>query len=232
MSKKQKVAVILAGGQGTRLRPYTSVLPKPLVPVGGKPILEIIIIKLKKNGFKKIFICLQKKYDLIKIYFGDGKKYGVDIKYIYEKKALSTMGPLKLIKNLPNNFIIMNGDILTNLNLNNFYNYHLKSKKIFSVAVKSIYHKVDYGILKFTKSKLVDFLEKPKFNYHVSMGIYAANKKVLKIIPKNTFFGFDKLMKTFLKQNKEINTFKSKKMWLDIGRPSDYYKANKKFSSK
>ena len=162
------------------------------------------------------------------MYFGDGSKFGVKISYIYENKPLSTMGPLKLIKNLPKNFLVMNGDILTNLNLLNFFKSHIKSNKIFSVAIKSIYHQVDYGILKFKKEKLTDFLEKPKFKYHVSMGIYLANKELLKFIPKNKFFGFDDLMKKMIKNKNEINVCNSSSSWLDIGRPSDYIKANKK----
>ncbi|MDA9723198.1 sugar phosphate nucleotidyltransferase [Candidatus Pelagibacter sp.] len=225
---KELTAVILAGGQGTRLRPFTSVLPKPLVPVNGKPILEIIINKLKKNKFKNIIICLSKKNNLIKAYFGDGYKFGVKINYVYEKKPLSTMGPLKLIKKPPKNFLVMNGDVLAGLSLIDFYNFHIKSEKIFSVAVKSIFHQVDYGILKFKKKKLTEFLEKPKFNYHVSMGIYLVNKELLKLIPSNKFFGFDDLMKKLIKSKQDINIYNSKSSWLDIGRPSDYMKANRK----
>ena len=226
---KNLTAIILAGGQGTRLRPYTSVLPKPLVPVNGKPILEIIINQLKKNKFKNIIICLNKKNNLIKVYFGDGSKFGVKISYVYEVKPLSTMGPLKLLKKIPKNFLVMNGDILTDLNFLNFFKSHLSSQKIFSVAVKSIFYKVDYGILKFKRKKLSEFLEKPSFNYHVSMGIYVASKELLKLIPSNKFYGFDNLMKRLIKDNEDINIFKSKKSWLDIGRPADYIKANKMY---
>ncbi len=227
MYSSSNTAVILAGGQGTRLQPYTSVFPKPLVPVGGKPILEIIIKQLRNNNFKKIVICLNKKNDLIRLYFGDGSKFGVKIKYVYEKKALSTMGPLHLIKNLPKNFLIMNGDILSEINYKRFYQKHIKSKKNLSVAVKGITQKIDYGILKFKNQKLIEFQEKPKLKFSVSMGIYAANKNILRWIPKNKFFGFDNLMKNLIKSNQFINAIKYKNNWLDIGRPSDYYKANK-----
>ena len=226
---KNLTAVILAGGQGTRLRPYTSVLPKPLVPVNGKPILEIIINQLKKNKFKNIIICLNEKNNLIKVYFGDGSKFGVKISYVYEKKPLSTMGPLKLLKKIPKNFLVMNGDILTSLNFLDFFKSHLTSQRIFSVAVKSIFYKVDYGILEFKEKKLKEFLEKPSFNYHVSMGVYVASKKLTKFIPKNKFYGFDNLMKSMIKNKIDINIFKSKKSWLDIGRPEDYIKANKMY---
>jgi NDP-sugar pyrophosphorylase family protein len=229
MYSSKNTAVILAGGKGTRLRPYTSVFPKPLVPVGGKPILEIIIKKLKINSFKRIIICLNKKNDLIKIYFGDGKKFGVKINYVYEKKALSTMGPLHLIKNLPKNFLIMNGDILAEINYKKFFQEHSKSKKKFSVAVKSISQKIDYGVLKLENKNVVKFLEKPKLHFNVSMGIYAANIDILKWIPKNKFYGFDNLMKNLIKNKQTINISKYKNNWLDIGRPLDYHKANKKY---
>lgn len=232
MYSSNNTALILAGGQGTRLKPYTSVFPKPLVPVDGKPILEIIIQKLKKNNFRKIIICLNKNNNLIKVYFGDGKKFGVKIEYVYEKKPLSTMGPLHLVKKLPSNFLIMNGDILSDISYKKFFKDHISSKKKFSVAIKSISHKIDYGILKFTNKKLIGFLEKPKLNFDVSMGIYAANKSILKWIPKNKFYGFDNLMNNLIENKQDINTSKYKNNWLDIGRPSDYYRANKKYKSK
>ena len=154
MYSSTNTAVILAGGQEQDCNPTHLFFQSPLFRVGGKPILEIIIKKLKNNNFKKIIIFLNKKNNLIKLYFGDGTKFGVKINYVYEKKALSTMGPLHLIKNLPKNFLIMNGDILAEINYKKFYQEHTKSKKKFSVAVKGFTQKIDYGILKFKKQKI------------------------------------------------------------------------------
>lgn len=225
MLSKTKLAVILCGGFGTRLRPFTEVLPKPLMPINGKPILEIVINKLKKNNFKNIILSIGYKGDLIKSFFGNGKKYGVKINYIEEKKPLGTMGPLKLIKKMPNNFLVMNGDILTNLNLSKFFIKHVRSKSIFTISTISRDHLIDYGVIKFNKNKVTSFIEKPKKNFNVSMGVYAINKRVIKYIPKNKYYGFDHLMKKFLKKNIDINLFFFDGLWLDIGRQNDYIKA-------
>ena len=144
MSKR---AIILAGGKGTRLKPYTITLPKPLVPIGEKPILEIIINKLKKHGFNHITITVNHFADIIKAFFGDGSKWGLKIDYSLEDKPLGTMGPLTLIDDLPENFLIMNGDVLTDLNFDKFYNDHLLRKSNFTVAAHKRLDKVEYGVL-------------------------------------------------------------------------------------
>ena len=225
MLSKKKLAIILCGGLGTRLRPFTKVLPKPLMPINDRPILEIVIQKLKKNNFKNIILSIGYKGELIKSYFGNGKKFGVKISYIKEKKPLGTMGPLNLLKKLPNNFLVMNGDILSSINIKNFFEKHIKSKSIFTVSTISRNHVIDYGVIKYKKNKMVDFIEKPKKNYQVSMGIYALNKKVIKYIPKNKYYGFDHLMKQFLKKNIDVNLFFYNGLWLDVGRQNDYMKA-------
>ena len=220
--KTSNTAIILCGGLGSRLRPYTTVLPKPLMPINDRPILEIIIKQLKKNKFKQIFLSIGYKGDLIKTYFGNGIKYGLSIKYIEERKPLGTMGPLKIIDELPCNFLVMNGDILTNLNYKNFLNKHINSQKVFSISTTTRRDTVDYGVIEHKENKMVNFLEKPKKKYQVSMGVYGVSKKVLKYIPKNKFFGFDDLMRLFLKKKINVNLIFFKGFWLDIGRNSDY----------
>ena len=222
---KKNVAVILCGGLGTRLRPYTKVLPKPLMPIKGKPILEIVIEKLKKNNFRSIILSIGYKGDLIKSFFGDGKKHGVKITYIEEKKPLGTMGPLNLIRNLPENFLVMNGDFLNFLNLKKFFKNHLNSKSIFSISTIKRNHVIDYGVIESKNQKMINFIEKPKKNFQVSMGVYGVNKKIIKYIKKNKNFGFDNLMKLFLKKKINVNLFFFKGLWLDIGRQSDYLRA-------
>ena len=225
MSSKSKLAIILCGGLGTRLRPYTKVLPKPLMPINGKPILEIVINNLKKNNFKNIILSIGYKGDLIKSFFGNGEKYGVKINYIQENRPLGTMGPLNLIKKLPNDFLVMNGDILTTLNLNKFFKKHLNSKSIFTISTISRNHLIDYGVINFKRNKMIDFIEKPKKKFNVSMGIYAVNIKAVEHIPKNKYYGFDHLMKKFLKKRLDVNLFFFNGLWLDIGRQDDYVKA-------
>jgi len=223
MSKR---AVILAGGKGTRLKPYTISLPKPLVPVGEMPILEIIIRKLTKSGFDHITITVNHMADIIRAFCGDGSKWGTFIDYSIEDKPLSTMGPLKLIKDLPDNFLVMNGDVLTDLDFGAFYSEHVDSQNIFTVSAYSRDQKVDYGVLEVgTDNKLVNFVEKPITRYNVSMGVYMANKKILDYIPADQFYGFDHLMLDLIKQAHPATVKVHSGYWLDIGRPDDYEKA-------
>jgi NDP-sugar pyrophosphorylase family protein len=223
MSKR---AVILAGGKGTRLKPYTISLPKPLVPIGEMPILEIIIRRLTDEGFDHITITVNHMADIIRAFCGDGSKWGTFIDYSLEDKPLSTMGPLKLIKDLPENFLVMNGDILTDLNFELFYNEHVKEKNIFTVSAFARNQKVDYGVLEVgVDNKLVNFVEKPTTCYNVSMGVYMANKKILDFIPENQLYGFDHLMLDLIKIEKPATVKIHTGYWLDIGRPDDYEKA-------
>lgn len=224
----KKTVVILAGGEGKRLHPYTIKTPKPMVPVGKLPILEILILKLKKHGFKSIIISVNFQANIIIDYFGDGKKWKINIKYIFENKPLGTIGPLNLIKKIPENFLLMNGDIITDLNFDKFYRNHLKSKKIYTISCFKREEKIDYGVLEINKNNILKkFSEKPIKKYLVSMGIYAMNRSIVKYIEKNKNFGFDNLMKKLLKNNIEVNSIRHDGYWLDVGRPSDYSQAQK-----
>lgn len=226
----EKCAVILAGGKGTRLRPYTIAMPKPLVPVGDYPILEIIIRQLSKRGFRRVIITVNHQADLIKTYFGNGDKWGVDIEYALENKPLGTMGPLKNLTNLPDDFIVMNGDILTDLDYGSLLDNHIKEKNIFTISAYKREHKVDYGVLHIDSNNiLTGFEEKPKLHYTVSMGIYAVSKDVLRYIPEDEYFGFDTLMLELIESNKKVKVDVFSGYWLDIGRPDDYQKATDDF---
>lgn len=223
MSKR---AVILAGGKGTRLKPYTISLPKPLVPVGDMPILEIIIRQLAKNGFDHITITVNHMADIIRAFCGDGSKWNVKVDYSLEDKPLSTMGPLKLINDLPENFLVMNGDVLTDIDFEAFYNNHVINENVFTVSAYSRDQKVDYGVLEVGEdNKLVNFVEKPTTRYNVSMGVYMANKKILDYIPENQLYGFDHLMLDLIKFQNPATVKVHSGYWLDIGRPDDYEKA-------
>lgn len=220
MSKR---AVILAGGKGTRLKPYTVSLPKPLVPVGDKPILEIIISQLKKHGFNHITITVNHMADIIKAFFGDGSKWDIKIDYTTETKALSTIGPLTLINDLPDNFLVMNGDVLTDINYGDFYDYHKKNGSVFTIGSFRRTDKIDYGLLHQNENgELIKFEEKPDYNFLVSMGVYMVSKDVMQYVPNDTFFGFDHLMYKLLEEKRLPKIYEYNGYWLDIGRPSDY----------
>lgn len=230
MSKR---AVILAGGKGTRLRPYTVVLPKPLMPIGDYPILEIIIRQLAKNGFDHITLTVNHQAEIIKAFFGDGSRWNIKIDYSLEEKPLNTMGPLKLIKDLPENFLVMNGDILTDLNFSDFYDEHISNSRLFSISAFSRVEVSEYGVLDAGEDNyLTGFREKPKHNYTVSMGIYMLNREVLDYIPFNQSYGFDSLMLDFIAKSKKVYIRHHPGYWLDIGRADDYMVAIDQFEAK
>jgi NDP-sugar pyrophosphorylase family protein len=221
-------AVILAGGKGTRLRPYTTTLPKPLMPVGERPILAIVIAQLKAAGIKKITIAVNHMAELIMAYFGNGEKFGVEITYSMEDKPLGTVGPVKLIKDLPDHFLVMNGDILCNLNYAELFKAHVASGAGFTIATYQRDAKIDFGVLEIDKTskQLTAFIEKPTYHFDVSMGIYVFSKSVLEIVPRDQPFGIDNLALRMLAERQAVNTFPFSGYWLDIGRPDDYDQAN------
>lgn len=223
-------AVILAGGKGTRLKPYTTVFPKPLMPVGDLPILEIMIKQLKYYGIKNIIVAVGHLKDLIKAFFNDGKKWGVDISYSVEDKAMGTAAPLKLIKKLDSNFLVMNGDILTNLDYKKFFQYHKKNNALCTISMYKKYHQIDLGIIKKNeREEIFDYIEKPSLSYCVSMGIYAFKRDVVHFIPDNKYFDFPDLVKKLLKNGKQVLGYPFNGFWLDIGRPEDYEVAAEEF---
>tara|TARA_B100000963_G_scaffold358362_1_gene382836 strand:+ start:3171 stop:3878 length:708 start_codon:yes stop_codon:yes gene_type:complete len=227
MSKR---AVILAGGKGTRLKPYTVTIPKPLVPLEETPILEVIIHQLKKSGFTHITLAVNHMSEIIKDFCKDGSKWSINIDYSLEDKPLSTMGPLRLIKDLPENFLVMNGDILTNLDFKNFFESHEKSEHIFSISSFDRQEIIDYGVLETSNGKLLKLEEKPSKAFEVSMGIYMMSHKAIDYIPDNKEFGFDDLMHALLRDGQDVRVIKFSDYWQDIGRPSDYIQASKDFT--
>ena len=177
-------AVILAGGEGRRLRPYTVVLPKPLMPIGDCSVLEVIVRQLARHGFGHITMAVNHQADIIKALFGAGDRWGVRIDYSLEHKPLSTIGPLKLIADLPEDFLVMNGDILTDLDYGAFFEPHVAARSIFTVAASAREQVVDYGVLEPDAAGLLRSIrEKPVLHYDVSMGVYAANRRAMAFVP-------------------------------------------------
>ena len=228
--KKTKRAIILAGGFGRRLLPYTISIPKPMVPIKNKPIIRILIDQLISHGFNHVSLCLGYQSHIIEEYLTN-LNLSIKIDFTFEKKPLGTIGPLKLINDLPNNFLLMNGDILTDLNFSNKFRKHTLNNNLFTINTFQRSQYVDFGVIHNNKNnKLINFFEKPTNTYLVSMGIYFLNKKILKYIPNNKHYGFDDLVLDLLKKRKKINSEIHKGYWLDIGRPDDYEKANKDYN--
>ncbi len=222
-------AIILAGGKGSRLRPYTIVLPKPLMPIGDFPILEVVVRQLVRDGFDHISMAVNHQASLIRAFFGDGSKWSIKIDYYEEDKPMGTMGSLNKINDLPDDFLVMNGDILTDLNFGEFYDNHRENKSLFTIGANKRLQLIDYGVLKSDeKGFLQSFIEKPKNEYLVSMGIYMANKKIKNYIP-NGYFGFDNLMLDLLSEKMPVKLYEFNGYWLDIGKPDDYIKAIEDF---
>jgi len=224
-------AIILAGGKGTRLKPYTITIPKPLVPIGGEmPILEIIIRQLANAGFDHITLAVNHLANLIMAFFGDGSSWNVKIDYSLEESPLSTIGPLTLISDLPDNFLVMNGDILCNLNYLDFYNYHVQSNNDVTVSTFKRESKIDFGVLEYDENNLIaSFTEKPIYYFDVSMGIYCLNRRVVDQLFQGQSYGFDHLMIDGIKNKDKIFVKPFDGYWLDIGRPEDYESANENF---
>jgi NDP-sugar pyrophosphorylase family protein len=224
-------AIILAGGQGTRLRPYTTLIPKPLVPLGGRyAILEVVLHQLEAAGFTHVTLAVNHLANLISAYFGDGSRFGLKIDYSLEEKPLSTIGPLTLIPNLPENFLVMNGDILCDLDYARFYSDHCESGAATSVSVFQRDVKIDFGVLQFDQNLcLQKFIEKPTYSFAVSMGIYCLNRSVVEVLPKGEPYGFDNLMIDGIENNVDIRISPFDGYWLDIGRPEDYEYADTNF---
>ncbi|HCI58089.1 MAG: NTP transferase domain-containing protein [Bacteroidetes bacterium] len=220
------IAVLLAGGKGTRLAPFTISLPKPLMPVGNRPILEILIKQLKDAGVTKVVICVGYLESLIRSYFGDGSKFGVEIIYSSETEPLGTAGPMKLIESyLTDSFFFMNGDLFTDINLEEMFRFHKDNKAVATIGLTRRTVDIDFGVIKIDQTnEFTEWKEKPTLEYLVSMGIYVFEPAVLKYLPDGYFNVPDLIIK--LHEAKEsVKGYQYKGNWLDIGRLEDYQRA-------
>lgn len=224
-------AVILAGGLGTRLAPLTKVIPKPLLPVGEKSVLEIQLLHMKKNGFKEVFLCLGYKSELFEAYFGSGEKFGLKIHYNHEKSPLGTAGPIRLISaSLDKPFLIINGDILTDMSFSSLAKFHIKNKASMTIVSKKVMIPLHYGTIKHKGNRVVEIIEKPALSSDINAGIYFMNPEVLNLIPYNEKYSMDVLIRRLIALKKyRVCRYELKNYWLDIGQMEDYHKAQEIF---
>jgi NDP-mannose synthase len=225
-------AVILAGGKGVRLRPYTTRLPKPLVPIGEEhTILEIVLSQLSRCGFTKATLAIGHFGHLIRSYIGDGSQWGLEIVYTEpEDMPLGTIGPvLRILDQLPEDFLIMNGDVLTDIDYSDLMSQHQKAGAGLTVATYERQVRIDFGVLTSQNGKVVGFREKPTIDYEVSMGVYACSRHNLTRYTPGLPFGFDELVLDMLARGTPPHSYAFHGYWFDIGRPDDYDHVNAEF---
>jgi NDP-mannose synthase len=223
-------AIVLAGGKGARLLPYTTVLPKPLMPIGDMPILEIMLWQMKRAGIEEVILTVGHLAELLRAFFKNGEQFGLNIRYSYEEKPLGTAGPLSLIDTLDDTFLVTNGDVLTTLNLVDLVAYHRQSEAVATIAMHTRQVNVDLGVLEFGSDYLLTgYLEKPTYQYHVSMGIYVFEPRVLDHIPKNIYLDFPDLVLKLIGSGEKVIGYPFDGYWQDLGRPDDYEQAIAEF---
>jgi NDP-sugar pyrophosphorylase family protein len=226
-------AVILAGGQGTRLRPYTTVLPKPLMPIGDMPILEVVLRQLKRAGFTRVTLAVSYLAELIEAYCGNGSRLGLDIRYSRETRALSTAGPLKLVPDLNETFLVMNGDLLTTLDYAAMIRHHREHGAAATLAMHRRSVRIDYGVVEVASDgRLTDYIEKPELHYTVSMGVNVLEPRALAHIADGEALGMPDLMLRLKAAGEKVLAFDRPCTWLDIGRMDDYEQALEIFGAR
>jgi len=221
--------VLMVGGLGTRLRPLTDTTPKPMLPVGGKPILQTIVEKFVNYGFVNIIMCVGYKSNIIQDFFEDGSKFGANIEYVLENKRMGTAGALTLLHNKQKPteaFFVMNGDLLTNVNFENMLDFHLSQDAKATMCVREYDFQVPYGVVNIEKGKIKSIIEKPLHKFFVSAGIYMLNSSCINMIPKDEFYDMPTLFEEMIKSQDKTVSFPIREYWLDIGRIDEYEKAN------
>jgi NDP-sugar pyrophosphorylase family protein len=225
-------AVVLAGGKGTRLTPYTKILPKPLMPIGDLPILEIMLRQMKRAGIDEVFLAVGHLAGLLRAFFQDGRRLDLKIRYSYEEKPLGTAGPLSLLSQLDGTFLVTNGDVLTTLDLRTLVEAHKQSQAIATIATHARKVHIDLGVIQSNGTNdVTGYIEKPSYDLQVSMGIYVFEPDVLGYIDYNQYLDFPDLVLRMIKAGERIRSYPFTGYWQDLGRPDDYEQAVQDFES-
>ncbi|MDP3302084.1 MAG: nucleotidyltransferase family protein [Sulfuricurvum sp.] len=228
---KPNIVVLMVGGLGSRLRPLTEEIPKPMLKVGNKPILQTIVEKFAEYGFREVIMCVNYKSHIIQDYFGDGSTFGITISYIFEEDRMGTAGALSLLKTLPNDpFFVMNGDLLTNVNFEHLRNYHMSQNAMATMCVREYDFQVPYGVVHMEGNTILSIQEKPLHKFYVSAGIYMLNPEVIQHIPLEQFYDMPTLFETLIQQQQKAISFPIREYWLDIGQMEEYERANNEYA--
>ncbi|REE84512.1 CBS domain protein [Paenibacillus taihuensis] len=229
--RNDHIVVLMAGGLGSRLAPLTNDCPKPLLKVGTKPILEVILDNFIAHGFHRFYISVNYKADMIKDYFGNGKKWNINIRYLQENERLGTAGALSLLPEPPDApFIVMNGDLLTKVNFTHALQFHKETGSMATMCVREYEYQVPYGVVKVDNHRLQAIEEKPLQRFFISGGIYILDPDVLRLIPPKTFYDMPTLFEDLLRKDKPSSVFPIREYWMDIGRMDDYERANAEYA--
>lgn len=227
---KENEVVLMAGGLGSRLKDLTKDTPKPLLKVGGRPLIETMVLNLKEQGFVKFVFCVNYLSEQLKEYFGDGSSLGVQIRYVEERKRLGTAGALRITDiDSKHPVIVMNGDILTNLDFNQFLQFHRNEQHSATMAVRRFESQIPYGVIEMDNSKIISMQEKPVNSYFINAGIYCFNPEVFKSIPQDEYFDMNQFFTSLLAAKEKVGAFPVSDYWIDIGHLDDYERANLDF---
>ena len=224
---RDNIVFLMAGGLGSRLKPLTANCPKPLLKVGGKPILESIIESFIEQGFKKFYISINYKGEMIEEYFGNGSDWGIQIDYIREDKRLGTAGSLRLLPETNTQpIIVMNGDILTKVDFRNLLDFHLNHEADATLCIREYQLEVPYGVVSIERNRFKGIEEKPKERFPINAGLYVLNPELIDYIPDNTYFDMPELFTILARENREVVVYPIREYWMDIGHMDDYERAN------
>lgn len=231
IEKSENTVILMAGGLGTRLRPLTENVPKPMLNVGNKPILETIIEGFKRYGFTNFILSVNYKKEVIQDYFQDGSAFGVSISYIEEEKRMGTAGALSLLKEKPNKPIfVMNGDLLTQVNFEQLLQFHEETEAVATMCVREYDYQIPYGVIETDGQQLVSIKEKPIQRNFVNAGIYVLSPEAFEYIPQNVFYDMPNLFERLMDKQRNVSAFPVREYWLDIGRIADFERANFDYS--
>lgn len=226
-------AVVLAGGTGRRLRPFTTVLPKPLMPLGDVPIIEVVLRQLGAYGFDDVTLAVGYLAELLMAYCGDGSRFGVSLRYSKEEQPLGTAGPLALIEGLDDTFLVINGDVLTTLDIGDMLGYHRQKGAVATIATHQREAQINYGIIESdTTGRLTAYIEKPTYRYQVSMGVYLLEPAVLRGLRPGVYLDLPDLIRQLMAKGLPVQAYPFDGYWLDIGRHDDYERAVEEFEAR